>query len=131
MAQINSGFSQEVYSYTQPGLTYSSSETNIAGKADGQEAVRQAIRHVLSTERYENAIYGDGYGVELSQYIGQGFGYVAAGIEETLRDALMQDDRITGVTVTDVADIGEGNCKVSFTVSTIYGEIEDSLGVTG
>lgn len=127
-AQINSGVG-DVYSYRQPGLTYGYTEENIAGKVDGQEAVKQAIKHILLTERYEDVIYGDGYGAELSQYIGQGIGFVRAGIQDTLREALLQDDRITDVVVNDVTDDGGGNCHISFTVSTIYGDIEDEFGM--
>ena len=123
MAQIDSG-TGDSYTYRQPSLTYRFSETNIDGKSDGQEAVRQAIRHMIMSERYESAIYDDGYGIELGQYIGQGIGFLIAGIEDTLRDALLQDDRITGVTVTDVSDLGGGEDSVSFTVDTIYGSID-------
>lgn len=123
MAQIDSG-TGDSYTYRQPSLTYRFSETNIDGKSDGQEAVRQAIRHMIMSERYESAIYDDGYGIELGQYIGQGIGFLVAGIEDTLRDALLQDDRITGVTVTDVSDLGGGEASVSFSVDTIYGSID-------
>ena len=127
MAQIDSGVADTTYSYRQPSLTYRFSETNIDGKTDGQEAVAQAIRHMIMSERYESAIYDDGYGIELAQYIGQGIGFLMAGIQQTLEEALLQDDRITGVTVTDVSDMGSGNASVSFTVDTIYGSIDQSL----
>lgn len=118
-----------VYSYRQPSLTYGFSEKNIAGKVDGQESVRQAIHHILMSERYASPVYDDMYGVELEQYIGKGFEYLVAGIESTLQDALLQDDRITDVVVTDVEDIGNGEATVSFRADTIYGTIEDDIGV--
>lgn len=126
--QIGSG-NQNVYSYRQPGLTYGYNEENIAGKVDGQDAVKQAIHKMLLTERYGDAIYGEDYGVELEQYIGKGYGYLVAGIEDTLKDALLQDDRITDINVTEVKDLGNGEASITFTASTIYGDIEDNLGV--
>lgn len=119
-----------VYSYRQPSLTYGFSETNIAGKVDTQESVKQSIKHILMTERYKSVIYGDDYGIEIEQYIGKGIGYITAGIEETLQEALLQDDRITDVTVTDVTDMGDGNCSITFTVSTIYGSFEENISAS-
>lgn len=127
MAQIDSGVADTTYSYRQPSLTYRFSEANIDGKTDGQEAVAQAIKHMVMSERYESAIYDDGYGIELAQYIGQGIGFLMAGIQQTLEEALLQDDRITGVTVTDVSDMGDGKASVSFTVDTIYGGIDQEM----
>lgn len=126
--QIGSG-NENVYSYRQPGLTYGYNEENIAGKVDGQDAVKQAIHKMLLTERYGDAIYDEDYGVELEQYIGKGYGYLVAGIEDTLKDALLQDDRITDINVTEVKDLGNGEASITFTASTIYGDIEDNLGV--
>lgn len=121
----------EIKEYRQPNLTYRVGEKSIVGKVDGKESVQQAISHILSTERYSNPIYGDDYGAELNQYIGKDIGYITADIENTLNDALTQDDRITGVTVTDVSKSDEqpSACVVFFTVDTIYGEIDETIAV--
>ena len=121
----------ETLEYRQPNLTYRLGEKTVAGKIDNIEAVKQAVYHILRTERYSNPIYDDDYGVELEQYIGQDIGMITADIENTLREALTQDDRITDVQVNDISKskTQQGACVIDFTVFTIYGNIEESLNV--
>ena len=125
---IETGGIQE---YRQPDLTYRMGESAIVGKiTDKIESVKQSILHILSTERYSNPIYDDDYGVELEKYIGQDKGTVIADIENTLNDALTQDDRITKIKVNSITDGTESNSLVvEFTVYTIYGEIGEVLNV--
>ncbi len=129
--QISTGDTSNVYSYRQPNLTYRLGKKTVAGKIDQLEAVKQSIYHILSTERYSNPIYDDDYGVELEQYLGKDIGYITADIENTLREALCQDDRITDVQVNDVSKSTEEEsaCVIDFTVFTIYGNIEETLNV--
>lgn len=89
---------------TYPNLTYKYNEYQIAGKVDDLEAIEQAIQHILSIERYAYLIYDDNYGVELEKYIGQDMSYLEATIEDTLKEALTQDDRIVDVQVTDIRE---------------------------
>ena len=95
------------------------------------ESVKQAVYHILSTERYSNPIYDDNYGIELEQYIGKDIGFISASIENTLRDALCQDDRITDVQVDNIEKSSQQNgaCVVEFTVFTVYGTYNDSLSI--
>ena len=125
---IETGGIQE---YRQPDLTYRMGESAIVGKiTDRIESVKQSISHILSTERYSNPIYDDDYGVELEKYIGQDKGMVIADIENTLNEALTQDDRITKIKVNSIKDGIESNSLVvEFTVYTIYGEIGEVLNV--
>ena len=120
-----------IQEYRQPALTYRMGESAIVGKiTDRIESVKQSILHVLSTERYSNPIYDDDYGVELEKYIGQDKGTVIADIENTLNEALTQDDRITKIKVNSITDGVESNSLVvEFTVYTIYGEIGEVLNV--
>ena len=124
--KIETGGIQE---YRQPDLTYRMGESAIVGKiTDKIESVKQSILHILSTERYSNPIYDDDYGVELEKYIGQDKGTVIADIENTLNEALTQDDRITKIKVNSITDGVESNSLVvEFTVYTIYGEIGEVL----
>lgn len=96
----------------------------IAGFVDNIEAIKQAVYHILSIERYAYAIYDDNYGVELEQYIGQDFEYLSATIQETLNEALTQDDRIFGVEVTNVEKTDDNSALVEFNVLTRNDEIE-------
>lgn len=120
-----------IQEYRQPDLTYRMGESVIVGKiTDRIESVKQSIRHILSTERYSNPIYDDDYGVELEKYIGQDKGTIIADIENTLNEALTQDDRITKIKVNSITDGVESNSLVvEFTVYTIYGEIGEVLNV--
>ena len=125
---IETGGIQE---YRQPDLTYRMGESAIVGKiTDRIESVKQSILHILSTERYSNPIYDDDYGVELEKYIGKDKGTVIADIENTLNEALTQDDRITKIKVNSITDGVESNSLVvEFTVYTIYNEIGEVLNV--
>lgn len=130
--QISDGLDNlETYSYREPSLTYKLGEKTVAGKISKIESVQQAIYHILSTERYSNPIYDDDYGIELEQYVGRDIGTITAGIENTLREALLQDDRITDVVVNNVkkSTIQQNACIIEFTVSTIYGNMEENINV--
>ena len=131
LPQINDELSVETYTYRQPNLTYRLGEKTVNGKVNKLDAIRQSIHHILMTERYSNPIYDENYGIELEQYVGKDFGYILAGIQQTLQDALLQDDRITDVVVNDVSKSTEQQnaCVIQFTVNTIYGSMEDSLYV--
>ena len=122
---------RESYTYRQPDLTYRLGSTTVAGKIDKLESIKQAVYHILSTERYSSPIYDDNYGVELEQYIGKDIGYIQADIENTLKEALTQDDRITNVVVNDVkkSDEQKNACVIEFTVYTIYGNYNENMSI--
>ena len=128
--QIQRDLSGNSIQYRQPNLTYRIGENTVNGKiSNSLEAVKQAVKCILETERYSNPIYGDDYGIELEQYKGADYGKIVAGIETTLRDALLQDDRITNVVVTNVEKLDIDSCKVEFDVYTIYGNYQEALNV--
>jgi len=129
--QISGTIIEQIEFIPFPSFTYRLDDDQIVGNADGIEAVQQAVYHILSTERYAYAIYDDNYGVELEKYIGRSFGYLEASIQNTLRDALLQDDRITDVTVTNIEKIKTDSALVEFTVicnrGTFGAEVNVSL----
>lgn len=131
LPQINDELNSITYTFREPNLTYKLNEKTVTGNIDKIESIKQAIYHILMTERYSNPIYSDDYGVELEQYIGKDFGYVVAHIQDTLNDALLQDDRITSVVVDDVSksDKQQNACLILFTVYTIYGNFESNINV--
>lgn len=100
----------------------------ISGYIDGLEAVIQAIYLILSTERYRFIIYSWDYGIELLDLFGKQMPYVTAILPGRIRDALIQDDRIT-----DVADFEfetHGNkLHTTFNVITDLGVISTALEV--
>ena len=91
----------EINEIKQPSKTYkintTKSEVSIKGYTDGLEAVKQAVQLILSTERYMYPIYSWNYGVELESLIGKEYSYIVAEIKRRIREALMQDDRISSV----------------------------------
>lgn len=108
-----------------PSKTYKYTENQIVGKVDNLEAIKQAVYHILSIERYAYAIYDDNYGVELQKYIGQDFSYVEATIEQTLREALTQDDRIIDVKVTDIVQSIQEQQMIDRT--KLYKDVEEEI----
>lgn len=107
-----------------PSKTYKLTSDSIGGFVDGKEAVQQAIYHILMIERYSNLIYDDTYGVELEQYIGKDLEYIEATIEDTLKEALMQDLRILDVIVTDIKKVKEDCVEIDFNAISTYGNIQ-------
>lgn len=112
-----------------PSNTYRLTDTQIVGSVDGLSAIEQAVYHILSTERYAYAIYDDNYGVELEKYIGRSFGYLETTIQNTLQDALLQDDRILAVNVTSVTKQGIDSALVQFDVITNIGALSAEVRV--
>lgn len=131
--QVDGGFAErKSYLYRHPDLTYRVDGSVISGKVDGILSIAQSAFCILMTERYSSPIYSDDYGVELEQYVNKDIGYIKAGIEDTLRDALTHDDRITDVVVNSVkqSDDDSSVCVVDFSVYTIYGEYEQKLVIS-
>lgn len=110
---------------TQPSRTYGFEiEANrIRGTTDEQDAMRQAIYLILNTERYQYPIYSWNYGVELEHLIGQPIALALPEIQRCITEALLQDDRVTGVDDFDFET--QGKCvHCSFRVTTVFGEIK-------
>lgn len=100
----------------------------LAGFVDTLDAVAQAAYKILSTERFEHAIYSWGYGIELSDLIGTQPDYAIPQIEKRIREALLMDDRIVGVSEFIFIRKKE-TIAVSFVINTIYGDVESSKEV--
>lgn len=96
---------------------------------DSIAAVRQAAYKILNTERYKHIIYSWNYGVELQDLFGKPIPYVLPEIPRRIREALIQDDRITDVTDFDLSYTKTGDVLAKFTIHTIYGTMEGSREV--
>ena len=129
MTPTRNSYVTQIQSYRYPDKTYRMAEKTMQGSLEGNDSIRQAIYHILSTERYSNPIYGSDYGVELEKYKNTTISYIRATIQETLSDALLQDDRITGVAVDSVEQSGFNSALVKFTVTTIYGREQEELEI--
>ena len=109
---------------TQSSLTYRDNGNNIIGKTDGLDAITQTVWHILGTERYAHPIYPEWYGFEAEKYKGQPFSYLEAQIENDLRSALLQDDRIYDIIISEITQLSIDSASVKFNVYSQEGIIE-------
>ena len=100
----------------------------IIGTIDEIQAVEQAVFLILNTERYEWLIHSWDYGVELHNLIGKDVEYCIPEIERRVREALLQDDRITAVQNFEFT-VNKKKVLTTFTVVSIFGEINTEMGV--
>ena len=116
---------EELVIESDPSNTYKLNTTtdNISGEVDHVEAVKQAIYHILATERYEYPIYSEDYGVETRDLMGMPPDYVCATLEMRVKEALEQDDRIDSIE-NFTAEVTRDKVHVSFLVHSTEGDFE-------
>lgn len=114
-----------------PSKTYAVDWKNkrIAGYIDELDAMRQSVKLILETERYEWEIYSWGYGMELRVLIGYDAPTVYAILEDKLTEALLADDRILGIENFKAERTARDTIFVSFTVKTIFGNLNEETEV--
>lgn len=100
----------------------------INGYVDDLDAVKQAIYLILNTERYKHLIYSWDYGVELIDLIGKPIPYVLSELPRRIKEALIQDNRISDVTGFEFENVGKA-IHVKFNVITNVGNISTELEV--
>jgi hypothetical protein len=105
-------------------------EGTVRGFIDELEAMKQAVFRILNTERYAYIIYPWDYGIETIDLYGEPLTYVCPELERRVTEALMEDTRITGVTDFQFDLTNKGTVSVTFTVTTIYGEIQGERTVS-
>lgn len=108
-----------------PSLTYEIKleKDKMGTYTDGIEAMKQAIYHVVNTERYQYLIYSWNYGVELADLFGKPISYCYPEIKRRITEALLQDDRIEIVDSFEFS-YSKGDVLVKFRAITTEGEIE-------
>lgn len=94
----------------------------INGFCDGKEAVKQAVRKILETDRFLYLIYSFNYGFE-RDYEGTGAGSIYPILRKNIEEALLQDDRINEVKDFSFSRSG-GDVSVKFTVVTEEDEFD-------
>ena len=116
---------QDFQMATYPSRTYCLDLENntISGKVDGIDAVKQAVYLILHTERFRHEIYSWNYGSELEKLIGVEAPLVYAEIQDSIMDALIQDDRVLSVDGFQFTR-QKNNVQVSFSVKTNAGTFE-------
>lgn len=123
---INTILSTNLEVETQPSKNYKMHlEQNIInGFCDGLEAMRQVIYKILNTERYQYIIYSWNYGIELLDLYGEPVTYVCPELQRRITEALIQDDRIDSVDNFEFDISEKRTMKATFTVHTIFGNVE-------
>ena len=117
-------YDQEIKISIQPTRTFELRGNRILNKIDGMDALKQSISLALNTERYQHAIYSWQYGSELSTLIGKRKEYVESETARMIEDALLNDDRITGI---ENVTFKYENDIVEISFNTIYGELTYEL----
>ena len=114
----------------QPGLTFGLyfQAGRVTGTIDGLEAVRQAVLLALQTERFFYEIFTPAYGNELHALVGTAPPLSYAQLRQAVTEALSVDDRIEGISGFAFSRQGD-RVKMSFTVATIYGDLEEEMEV--
>lgn len=100
----------------------------INGTIDQIQAVEQSVFLILSTERYQWLIFSWNYGVELQDLKGKDPEYCVPEIERRIREALVQDDRITAVENFQF-EVNKKKVLTTFAVISIYGGFTGTLEV--
>lgn len=101
----------------------------IQGVCDGLEAVKQTVFKILNTERYAYLIYSWNYGIELKDLFGTSPTYACPEIERRVKEALAQDDRIQTVDNFEFDTSKKGVVSVTFTVHTLFGDLDEGMAV--
>lgn len=103
-------------------------QKRIMGFTDELDAMKQAVYKILNTERFQYLLYSWNYGIELKELYGHSIPYVLPNLKSIIKEALMQDERITDVT-DFLFDVQGNTVRAEFTVETIFGQMEESVEV--
>lgn len=98
----------------------------ISGTVDGIEAVNQAIRKAIITQRFCNLIYDSDYGCEAESAVHDKTvtrEYMEAAIPEMIEDALSLDTRILKIYDFEM-EFKDDSAYISFKVDTIFGDTQ-------
>lgn len=110
----------------QPSKNYkmqNGKEKHINGYNDELEAMKQVIFKILNTNRYEYQIYSWNYGIELNGLLGEPVNYVCSELQRRIIEALIPDERVIDVDSFKFELVGRNVIQASFTVQTVYGNI--------
>lgn len=127
----NTILSTDIEIEQQPSLNYRMDfeRKTIIGTVDGREAMKQVVFKILNTERYDFIIYSWNYGIELKDLYGEPLSFVCAELIDRITEALVQDDRINSVSDFDFTFPKKGEVLVTFTVHTIFGDVQAERAV--
>lgn len=99
----------------------------VSGFVDSAQAVSQAIRKMLLTERFSYLIYSWNYGMEWNGLTGKSPRVVESELRRLLSEALLHDERILSVGEVSIDRISRGVATVTVTVDTVFGEVKEEM----
>jgi len=104
--------------------TYDIFTTGLNGIIDDTAAIRQFIKKALITARSTFMVYGDDYGTDLYDLIGQNVPKALFDTEVTrmITEALIYDERILGVSNFRISQISDA-VLIEFNVETVDGSL--------
>ena len=122
----NNILSYDLEMETEPSVNYKMNikQDIINGTVDELEAMKQVIYKILNTQRYQYIIYSWNYGIELMDLFGMPVIYVIPELERRITEALIQDERIESVDDFEFDSSEKRTVKASFTVHTIFGDVQ-------
>lgn len=128
--QAQDDLKQDIVFATVPSLTFKMNYDphTIVGTIDTIKAVGQSVFLRLNVERYQWLIYSWNYGVEFADLIGKPVDFCLSEIKRRIREALLQDDRITAVENFEF-EVKKNMVLTTFTVVSIFGEINTEKAV--
>lgn len=117
----------------QPNYTYEMlwDKKRIVGhisENDGINAVRQAAKKILLTERYIHVIYDWDYGTQTDDLFGMPRLYFETEYKRRSKEALLRDDRIRDVTGYEFEWVDDA-CRVTMQIITVFGNFEQIADV--
>lgn len=97
-------------------------ETRLDGLVDNTEALRQAIWHIVHTERYSYpGILENSEGIELEQFIGESFLYFRAKVYQVFSDAILRDDRVRSIRLISTSNPWPTIAHAEFEINSVFG----------
>lgn len=123
--QVQDDIKQDFIFTTLPSKTFKMNldSLTVMGTVDQMEALLQSVYLILNTERYFWLIFSWNYGVQLHDLIGKDSAYCIPEIERRIREALLQDDRITAVENFHF-ERNKRQVTATFTVVSIFGKVD-------
>ena len=126
----NSVLLGELESESPPSKDYRIDFENgrLRGLAEHQEAVRQAIRLRLTTDRGAYPIYSAGYGLDKSAMAGLAAPLIYVTVKNEICSTLYKDDRIKNVYGFEFGS-DKGYVCAEFIAETEFGDVEGEVAV--
>lgn len=102
----------------------------VGGFVDGKEALEQAVKMALMTQRYKYPAFSHNYGTDYSEVFANGYKKAMCKLKKAVCDSLCCDERVKAVDNFSFERDGS-KMLVSFRVVSVYGETEETIEVSG